>query len=84
MVLSWQIVDLRARVEGGCYFIGLCHELTGDVWVARYCTDPRNDATWSSGSKARIKGIGHSTDLEEIKTMCGEDADHNIGKMRVY
>lgn len=78
-MLSWQTLDIRAKSARGCYFVSLCHHADGDFYIARYCINPRDDA-WGGMSQSRVCGIGRSSNLEEIKIMCNEDADLQCSK----
>ena len=82
-MLTWQILDQRARVTDGCYFITLVHDLSGDVWIARFCLDPRIDPHGVRGDGSRQRGVGHSNDMTTLQTICEDDA-HNLGKDRIY
>lgn len=79
--LSWEVVDVRARVKGGCYYISLAHDPAGHCYIARFCADPRADMNSLAYAYAAIdysytreRGIGHDTDLEKVKAMCEQDA----------
>lgn len=73
MMLSWQVLDVRAKMGDGCYFISLVHHQEGDFYIARYCMHPSSTAAF--GHQSRPKGVGHSRNLEDTKIMCNEDAD---------
>ena len=76
MKLSWEILDLRAKVAKGCYFVSLCHAPGGHFWLARFCLGPGQDNK-SSLTLSRSTGIGHSNVLEDVQEMCNVDASHN-------
>ena len=73
MMLHWQILDVRARSEEGCYFVSRVHHPEGDFYIARYCIDPSREVV-GSYSRSRVSGLGRSSDLEDVKLMCNEDA----------
>lgn len=86
MMLEWQTVDLRARVQNGCYFITLARadDDRGEAYIARFSPDPRETPqpihSCSSDSivdysHVRYRGIGHSPDLDSVKAMCERDAN---------
>lgn len=83
-MLEWQLLDLRAKVPGGCYFIGWSRSPDEELWVGRYCTDPRADPQGICMNGTRINGIGKSSELQEVKELCQHDAEINFGKTRVY
>jgi hypothetical protein len=81
---DWEILDARWRVRTGCYYVTLCNDIRGRAYVARFCMDPVSVAVvpsaedpsgspiWSN--RSRVRGVGHSTDLYEVKRMCEDDA----------
>jgi hypothetical protein len=77
---DWEILDARWRVRTGCYYVTLCNDIRGRAYVARFCMDPASVAivpgtdqpNWYN--RSRVRGIGHSTDLYEVKRMCEDDA----------
>jgi hypothetical protein len=82
MSLDWEIIDCRARVSDGCYYITLARdraEQGAQTYVARFCKDGAHFMSEGSSSYgvdiSRRRGIGHSTDLGEVKRMCELDAD---------
>ncbi len=93
MMLDWQILDLYARVQGGCYSITLAHadDERGKAYIARFSPDPREtpklvnpygESCSADYSFVRYRGIGSSPDLESVKAMCEHDA-HLFGKLVV-
>jgi hypothetical protein len=82
MSLDWEIIDCRARVSDGCYYITVARDRAErgiKVYIARFCKDGAQlaspDAMYSGSDISRRRGIGHSTDLGEVKLMCEMDAD---------
>lgn len=82
MTLSWEIVDCRARVSDGCYYITLARDIRVDkdkVYVARFCKDGAHflsaEDAYNAHGISRRRGIGHSADLGEVKRLCELDAE---------
>lgn len=83
MTLDWEIIDCRARVSDGCYYITLARDIRVEkdkVYVARFCKDgakflSAEAAGCTAVDISRRRGIGHSADLGEVKRMCELDAE---------
>jgi len=77
--MNWETLDVRARVDGGCYYITFARDPAGAAYIARFCADPRPEQvnTYTPGnadwSYNRFRGIGHSESLERVKEMCEND-----------
>jgi len=77
--MNWETLDIRARVEGGCYYITFARDPAGTAYIARFCADPRAEPinTYVPGSVdysyTRFRGIGHAESIDRVKEMCEND-----------
>lgn len=82
--MNWETLDIRARVDGGCYYITFVRDPAGNVYIARFCPDPRPEPInqYAPGNVdygyTRLRGIGHSESIDRVKEMC--ENDNQYGK----